>query len=340
MIGSTSSFGNDAQFYFVKTDSAGNLEWEKNYGSQFREIGNSFVLKPDGGFILSGDKRTSTAYSSQSPYWFTTDSTGVMLWDTIIPVSGAAAPTYINELTDSTFMIFGGFDAPVNNDVDPFIYKIDLNGKPIWKKIVSTNLVGDFVWQVRQLSDGNIILGGERQLPVDRPGFGVWLMKIDQEGELLWERLISYDTSFYKHTWLRDIQETSDKGFIITGMTNAINRNIQDMLLLKLDSLGCLEGDCGLLTDVPETQMQPVELSVFPNPAKESFTIKYALPYGLHNNPQVVLYNLQGKQVYQALLYKAHDMLKVPTTDLGSGMYIYQLVSGGKVLGSGKVVVE
>ena len=58
--GTTRNFGNagfdNTDIYVVRTDSEGEVIWQKGYGLGGYELGASVVLTPDGGFIIGGDR--------------------------------------------------------------------------------------------------------------------------------------------------------------------------------------------------------------------------------------------------------------------------------------------
>ena len=53
-VGKTWSESRNSDIYLVKTDSLGNLQWEKTFGSEDEDGAYSIQLTSDGGYILSG----------------------------------------------------------------------------------------------------------------------------------------------------------------------------------------------------------------------------------------------------------------------------------------------
>ena len=59
MAGYTRSFGINLysdyyDFWLVKTDKYGNMEWNKTYGGLGAELGNSLIVASDGGYAMAG----------------------------------------------------------------------------------------------------------------------------------------------------------------------------------------------------------------------------------------------------------------------------------------------
>ena len=108
---------------------------------------------------------------------------------------------------------------------------VDKNGKTLWKTIVGKGksyseamvksldnnymIVGhDFVWQSTDKSRGNYL---------------VMVSKVSQKGERMWTKHYSLDGSFAKG---RNIEKTSDGGFVIIGETHS------KAWIFKIDALG------------------------------------------------------------------------------------------------------
>ena len=55
LAGCTGSFGvGNYDFWLVKTDSTGNMQWNKTYGGPNNDIARSIVQTPDGGYAMAG----------------------------------------------------------------------------------------------------------------------------------------------------------------------------------------------------------------------------------------------------------------------------------------------
>ena len=92
LIGSSRSSDGDVgynyggkDYWLVKTDTEGNLLWERNYGGSESDNGASIALKNDGGFVLGGSSKSSdgdvTKNLGLDDYWvFSCDAGGNILW--------------------------------------------------------------------------------------------------------------------------------------------------------------------------------------------------------------------------------------------------------------------
>jgi len=69
LAGNTYSFGaGDPDFWLIKTDGSGNMEWNHTYGGEHNDGANSLVENSDGGFALAGGTESFGAGSYD--VWF------------------------------------------------------------------------------------------------------------------------------------------------------------------------------------------------------------------------------------------------------------------------------
>ena len=98
--GSSFPVGNNSRnrnedFFIIKINALGKLEWKNTYGGDGTDILSEIVISPDGGYLLggtsnsnkSGDK-SQDSYNGTSDYWLIKiDENGNKLWDTTIESS-------------------------------------------------------------------------------------------------------------------------------------------------------------------------------------------------------------------------------------------------------------
>lgn len=83
IVGCTYSFGvgtpTMSNVYFVRTDSSGNLLWQKTYGGTNLDFAYSLVQTDDGGYAIAG-KTSSFGAGADDTYLVKTDSSGIEQW--------------------------------------------------------------------------------------------------------------------------------------------------------------------------------------------------------------------------------------------------------------------
>jgi len=78
MAGSTNSFGaGEDDFWLIKTDEAGNMQWKQTYGGAGSDIASSLIETSDGGYAIAGYTFSDGAVNSDA--WLVkTDEQGVI----------------------------------------------------------------------------------------------------------------------------------------------------------------------------------------------------------------------------------------------------------------------
>ena len=137
---------------------------------------------------------------------------------TISNSSGMDESWRINKVSDGGFIIAGA------TNYTGLLIKTDSNGEKEWHQLYdnSTSL-----YSVRQTADGGFIATGYYEcdtLPGCYPD--IYLLKTDGSGTIEWE--ISDGTS--NNDWARDVVQTQDGNFVITGTWNDDGWNSKAML--------------------------------------------------------------------------------------------------------------
>ena len=134
IAGYTNSYGNGGyDFYLVKTDESGNLEWEKSYGYSGWERVHDAVLMADGGILMVGETN-STMNSNTDMYIVRTDQNGDTLWTKQLGTDYDDLLTSIHPLDDSTYYLAGSMYVADSSKIKGCVMKIHENGTINWTK--------------------------------------------------------------------------------------------------------------------------------------------------------------------------------------------------------------
>ncbi|MCH8305944.1 MAG: DUF1573 domain-containing protein [Candidatus Marinimicrobia bacterium] len=96
----------------------------------------------------------------------------------------------------------------------------------------------EFVENMQVTEDGNIIVFGTNSSIHPDGWWKMWLFKLDQNGELLWEKIYGDSGDIL---WLRDGKETSDGGFILAGRYSSSRTGTNFEYVIKTDNMGNVE---------------------------------------------------------------------------------------------------
>jgi len=135
---------------------------------------------------------------------------------------------------------------------------------------------------------------------------------------------------------------TSDGGYACIGNAyeHVGNNNYERAWLLKVDSNGCLNGNCPTI----ETGIKPIaavtSFFVFPNPASSQFTVALAGPndINLYHDLSFSLYDLTGRLVMEQPVTAQTTIIR--RGDLVDGLYMWTLTDNGSPLKAGKMVFK
>jgi hypothetical protein len=180
MLGQTLSHGKKGLFYFVKTDSSGNVIWEKTYGGEEEEEGRYFSLTDDGGYILIG-KTQSKGAGDEDYYVIKIDENGLVQWDATYGGDKKDSGKSIEPISDGGYIITGSSRSFNWNTPRIWILKIDNNGVKIWEK----NFGGwdhDHGHHILPTDDAGFIATGHYNRDIAKAEDS-YLLKLDSKGD-------------------------------------------------------------------------------------------------------------------------------------------------------------
>ena len=134
------------------------------------------------------------------------------------------------------------------------LLKTDQDGNTEWHHILGGS-GKNIIYSVQQTNDfGYIVTGYTKSYGISR---NVWLMKFSNIGDSLWHK--TFDYNFYDLG--REVQQTTDGGYIIAGAQSDSLYSVNSGLLIKTDLNGNIEWDqtlintngIGPLTSVKQT---------------------------------------------------------------------------------------
>jgi hypothetical protein len=283
--------------YLIKTDENCDTLWSKSYGDYETDQGYDIRQLPDNGFIIAGTTRGGSELDfHSSAYVIRTDSIGGLLWTKSYSINGIADCHGIVASNDGGFVLAGSTQDRQNYLNELFLLKIDPQGDSLWIKTYQDNIAST-ISSIQQTFDGKFVFTG-----------GSGILKTDIGGNIIWSKIIN--------GWGLSIKETSDQGYIISGVSDSN----YDILLVKIPKDG--------ISNVEEATTVPSGYVLFqnhPNPFNPETTIKFSVP--TVDDVTISIYNITGQ------LLKEEQLTVPPGTfsytfdaqNLSSGIYFYQL---------------
>jgi len=220
-----------SDYWILKLDGIGNLEWEKNYGGSEDDIAWSIMQTTDGGYIVTGNTFSNDGNvggnNGESDCWvIKLDEKGDLEWENNYGGSKYDISYSILQTVDGGY-IFSGNSLPNDDDAEGnnairycWIVKLDRNGTIEWEENYEGAWTGS---SIRQTSDNGFIVADNI------------ILKLDNEGNLVWKNNESDTLSF------RSIQQTNCGGYIAAGGGFYNSKIAYQLGVIKLDKLGKLE---------------------------------------------------------------------------------------------------
>jgi hypothetical protein len=174
-----------ADFWLVKTDANGVVEWNRTYGGAKEDYARSLVETSDGGYALAGDTKSFGA--GYADFWLVkTDAYGNMMWNQTYGRAGYDVVYSLVETSDGGFAL-AGYTDPYGVEYEDFwLVKTDMYGNMEWNQTYGGAGI-DSARSFVETSDGGFALAGS----TDSFGAGdadFWLVKTDAYGNLEWSQ--------------------------------------------------------------------------------------------------------------------------------------------------------
>lgn len=302
--------------YVVKTDAAGNMQWQRTYAynnnvAPGADVALSVRQLSDRGYIIAG-LTNSTVWAS---YLIRTDSLGVPIWTRVYDTLSVNECYDVVLTADNGFLLVGGKVNP-NTDVDVLLIKTDAGGNPSWERTYG-GATSDQANSVRQLPDGGFIIAGQTS-SFGAGQYDVYVLRTNATGETLWTRTFggtSDDRGF-------SVDVLND-GVVVAGWAWSFGLGLGDAYLLKLQDP---------VLEVEESPWLPrsVELRQnYPNPFNPATRIPYSV--GGSGFVSLKVYDVLGREV-ATLVNEVKQPGAYEVTfngeGLPSGMYMYRLNAG------------
>ena len=219
----------------VKINATGDVLWTKTYGNGGMGFGNmniGFDIKEtsDSGYIVVGLTKNGTVPGKANVFILRTNSIGDTLWTKMYGGSTFSYGQAVEQTADGGFIITGTTAMPGGGIL---LLKISAIGDSLWARSygeVSPSVFGGG-YDIEIINNSEYLIAGWISLNGARD---VFLIKADSTGDTLWTKIIGGNGE----DEARSVKQTTDGGFIITGLTNSFGAGDDDVYLIKTDSAG------------------------------------------------------------------------------------------------------
>jgi len=359
ICGFTNSFGlGGYDIYIIKTDSIGNIEWEKTFGGTNNDYGYCIRQTVDNGFIISGSTN-SFGSGGFDAILIKTDSLGNEEWSKYYGgVSNDGC--YALEVTSDNGFILAGYTYSFGAlSDDAMLIKTDSLGNTEWLEMYGFSN-SERALSVKQTNDNGYIAVGSTN-SIGNGSDDIYLIRTNSTGDLLYFK--SFGAAQSDKAFSIDI--ANDNGYVIIGQTTSYGAGNEDLYVVKVDSLGNflwqktyggLNNDRGFTikttndngyiaigttysyssyysyvflvkmdsegdaVHIEKNIFSEPEIIVYPNPVKEHFIVQVQND---ENIKYISIYNTLGQEVFYKELNQ--NAIKVDFSDKPSGLYFVNI---------------
>jgi hypothetical protein len=225
-------------YWVLKTNHLGALEWSRYFGGSFTEIPLGIVETDNHNYIIVGSSDSNDFNISNNKgsydFWMTKIATdGSLLLEKTFGGSEIDEASAIIAANDGNFIIVGNTrsaDKEVsknNGAADIWILKVSKEGNLIWEKTIggSSFDVAKAIYKTQD--NGFLIAGSSRSLDNGFQNKGqndALILKVDENGNLLWQKTFGGS----EIDFLYDVVELKNKSIIAVGESSSSDQDIPE----------------------------------------------------------------------------------------------------------------
>ncbi len=303
---SQNSYGN-LDYWVVKLDGTGTLEWEKTFGGQYVDILEDLITTKDEGYLIGGWSNSPESESKkeasfgEGDYWIIKlDKNGEIVWQRILGGEDDDHPYALLEAKEGGYIVGGSSRSGATGTkkksngkgTDFWVLKLTEFGSIEWQNTYDFGKT-DILTSISENADGTLLLGGTAKTETtgvkrkDKKGINDYIaLKITADGEEKWRKSVGSN----EEDDLRKLVETRDGGYLLAGTSKGkasrdknTGQGRSDFWVVKLRD-----------KEKEDKKDRTKGLEAFPNPT-DSFT--NVIVNQEFDNGNASVYDITGKRI-------------------------------------------
>ncbi len=252
-------------YWIVKLNSSGILQWQKKIGGASYDGANSIQQTSDGGYIVAGHSASIDGDvtgnhgggSEVKDYWIVKlNDLGTIEWQKSLGGTGSDDAYSVIQTSDGGYIVAGevysndGDVSGNHGNYDYWVAKLNTTGLIQWQKTYGGTSY-DGARSIQETTDGGFIIAGNSNSDngevTGHHGTtfisDCWVVKIDNAGIIEWQKSLGGTSNDVANSVL----QTNDGGYIVAGWTQStdgdvpLNNGLYDYWLIKLDNTGTIQ---------------------------------------------------------------------------------------------------
>ncbi|MCI4671130.1 MAG: caspase family protein [Bacteroidia bacterium] len=229
LCGVTDSKGDgQGDVWLLRLNAVGDLLWDKAYGGKYNEKGLSIVEDQNDALVICGYGNYPESKSDMLV--LKVDRNGKGIWKKILREKGVGVAECLTNTSDGGVLIAGRKESKNGNGLDGTILSLSASGGVRWEKNFGDSRLEGFV-DLQPVSGGFVLIGQKERRQSRRD---LWLMKVSESGDLIWER----NPIASNKDWAHGVAVSRDGGLILAGGTKSYGNGGSDMLIMKTNRRG------------------------------------------------------------------------------------------------------
>ncbi|MDK9716486.1 MAG: hypothetical protein OEL57_01090 [Trichlorobacter sp.] len=209
--------------------------WSLLLGGNNSDSAASVQQTADGGFIVAGNT-SSFGTTAQDVWVLKLNASSEVVWQKTYGGEGSDSASAIQQTADGGYIVAGYTNSyGANSNGDAWVLKLDASGNVEWQKTYGGEGY-DSANAIQQTTDGGYIVAGFTN-SFESNG-DAWVLKLALNGTIEWQKTYGGTTDGDEAI---AIQQTTDGGYIVAGVTYCFGAGNTDAMILKLDENGALE---------------------------------------------------------------------------------------------------
>lgn len=202
--------GAGSAIFLIRTDWRGARTWERLLPGNGFSCGYGVCPADDGGVVVVGDTKSKTG-EDHDLFVAKVAADGNVIWEQNFGGPRCDYGASVLQTGDGGYLVAGGTESTGAGIYDVYLIKVDAGGRLLWERTYGGK-GSDCGYVLLPTTDGAYVIAGN----TDSTGSGrtnAYLIKVDADGRLLWERSYGGDRNSYGWSLLH----TGDGGYLIAG---------------------------------------------------------------------------------------------------------------------------